>query len=259
MYRIVIVDDRATNRAIYSQLVRSLGQNVAVTAFGDAAAALDWLKTNSADLIVTDYEMPRIDGDEFITRFRALPGADRVPIMMITVCGQRQKKLRALESGATDFLRAPVDHFEFITRARNLLKLSRSAGEFPVPAQGKNPVEDGARALLERCGARDYAVHVVEVVPAGPAPDLSEALRGHLRESDFVARLDPLRYAVLQEDVVGPSDAEALARRLPARGDPGRSRDFAGCGVGGRALAARPGGRSRHRGAGRGASAGRRR
>ncbi len=214
MYSIVIVDDRATNRAIYSQLVRSLGQNVSVNAFGSAAGALDWLKANNADLIVTDYEMPHIDGDEFITRFRALPGASRVPIMMITVCGQRQKKLRALESGATDFLRAPVDHFEFISRARNLLKLSQSAGEFPVPAPEKNPAEDETRALLERCGERDYAVHVIEIDPIGPAPDLSEALRGHLREGDFVARLDPLRYAVLQKGVVAPRDAQALARRL---------------------------------------------
>lgn len=124
---IVILDDRATNRAIYSQLARSVGQDVSVTVFSDAAEALGWLQENRADLIVTDYEMPRIDGDEFITRFRALPGSARVPIMMITVCSQRQKRLRALESGATDFLRAPVDHCEFITRARNLLRLSRSA------------------------------------------------------------------------------------------------------------------------------------
>ena len=214
MYSIVIVDDRATNRAIYSQLVRSLDKNISVNAFGDAAGALNWLTTNNADLIVTDYEMPRIDGDEFITRFRALPGASRVPIMMITVCGQRQKKLRALESGATDFLRAPVDHFEFITRARNLLKLSQSAGEQAVSAPENNSAEDGARALFAHGGERDYAVHVVEIDAMGPAPDLSDALRGHLREGDLVARLDPLRYAVLQKEVVAPRDAQALARRL---------------------------------------------
>ncbi len=214
MYSIVIIDDRATNRAIYSQLVRSLDRNISVNAFGDAAGALDWLTANSADLIVTDYEMPRIDGDEFITRFRALPGASRVPIMMITVCGQRQKKLRALESGATDFLRAPVDHFEFISRARNLLKLSQSAGEAPVPAQEKNSVEDGTRALFEHRGEGDYAVHVVEIDAMGPPPDLSNALRGQLREGDLVARLDPLRYAVLQKEVAAPGDAQALARRL---------------------------------------------
>jgi len=41
MYRIVIVDDRATNRAIYSQLARAVGPNVAVEAFGAATDALD--------------------------------------------------------------------------------------------------------------------------------------------------------------------------------------------------------------------------
>ena len=214
MYSIVIVDDRATNRAIYSQLVGSLGQDISVNAFGDAAGALDWLAANNADLIVTDYEMPAIDGDEFITRFRALPGASRVPIMMITVCGQREKKLRALESGATDFLRAPVDHYEFIACARNLLKLSQSAGGAVVAAKERNPAEDETRVLLERCGERGYALHVLEIDPIGPAPDLSGTLRETLRDSDFVARLDPLRYAVLQNEVAAPADARALARRL---------------------------------------------
>ncbi|MCI4677348.1 response regulator [Rhodoblastus acidophilus] len=212
MYSIVIVDDRATNRAIYTQLARSLGQDVTVQAFGDAASALDWLKANAADLIVTDYEMPRIDGDEFITRFRAQPGSARVPIMMITVCGQRQKRLRALESGATDFLRAPIDHCEFITRARNLLKLSRSAGD-AAPAAEARP-EDEIRALLDRCGEGGFALHVIEIVPVGPAPDLSAILRAHVRECDAVARLDPLRYVLLQTGVAHRSDARALARRL---------------------------------------------
>ncbi len=214
MYSIVILDDRATNRAIYTQLARSLGQNVSVSAFGDAAEALEWLKTHSADLIVTDYEMPRIDGDEFITRFRAQPGSSRVPIMMVTVCGQRQKKLRALESGATDFLRAPVDHFEFIARARNLLKLSQSAAGPAPSAQEENPVAAEMRALLERCGERGYAIHVVEIAPVGQPADFSAALRGHLREGDFVVRLDPSRYAVVQKEVAKPADARALVRRL---------------------------------------------
>ncbi|MGO8738500.1 hypothetical protein [Rhodoblastus sp.] len=111
-------------------------------------------------------------------------------------------------------MRAPVDHYEFIARARNLLKLSQSAGGAVVPAKERNPAEDETRALLERCGESGYALHVVEIDPIGPAPDLSGALRETLRDSDFVARLDPLRYAVLQNEVAAPADARALARRL---------------------------------------------
>jgi DNA-binding response OmpR family regulator len=63
--------------------------------------------------------MPQMDGEEFISRFRGLPHSAGVPIMMITVCDQRKLRLRALESGATDFLNTPIDHCEFLTRARN--------------------------------------------------------------------------------------------------------------------------------------------
>ena len=119
MTLIVIVDDRATNRTIYSRLALTIGEGVTVRAFADAAEALKWLGRNRPDLIVTDYDMPQMDGEEFISRFRGLPHSAGVPIMMITVCDQRKLRLRALESGATDFLNTPIDHCEFLTRARN--------------------------------------------------------------------------------------------------------------------------------------------
>ncbi len=127
MSLIVIVDDRSINRTIYAKLAQSIGAEVEARAFADPTEALNWLATNRADLVVTDHDMPQIDGDEFISRFRALPGAASVPVMMITVNDQRQLRLRALESGANDFLPSPIDHCEFVMRARNLLKLAQAA------------------------------------------------------------------------------------------------------------------------------------
>ena len=66
--------------------------------------------------------------------------------MMITVNDQRTLRLRALESGATDFLTTPIDHFEFLSRARNLLKLSQSA-------------QIEAAASLKSCAARAISNH----------------------------------------------------------------------------------------------------
>ena len=94
-----------------------------VESFGDPAEALVWLENNKPDVVITDYKMPNMDGAEFIRRFRELPGAEDIPVIVITVYEERTYRLRALESGATDFLHSPVDHHEFITRARNLLKL----------------------------------------------------------------------------------------------------------------------------------------
>jgi diguanylate cyclase (GGDEF)-like protein/PAS domain S-box-containing protein len=69
--------------------------------------------------------MPNLDGSQFTKRFRELPGCGEVPVVVLTVYDERSYRLRALEAGATDFLHSPVDHSEFATRVRNLLKLRK--------------------------------------------------------------------------------------------------------------------------------------
>ncbi len=125
MSLIVIVDDRVTNRNIFAKLAASIEQDVSVQTFGDPEEALVWLAGQTPDLVITDYKMPKMDGAEFIRRFRELPSSVDVPVIVITVYEERSFRLRALEAGATDFLHSPVDHHEFITRARNLLKLHK--------------------------------------------------------------------------------------------------------------------------------------
>src|SRR5437763_12207755 len=122
---VVILDDRATNRNIYTRLAASLEEGVAVTAFADPLMALEWLADHPADLVITDYKMPKLDGAQFTRRFRAQPSGVDTPVIVITVYEDRSLRLRALEAGATDFLQSPVDHQEFLTRARNLVKLSK--------------------------------------------------------------------------------------------------------------------------------------
>ena len=122
---IVILDDQVTNRSIFSKLAASIEEGVSVQAFGDPQEALGWLRDNTPDLVVSDYKMPHMDGAEFIRRFRELPGAAEIPVIVLTIYEERSFRLKALEAGATDFLQSPVDHHEFVTRARNLLKLRK--------------------------------------------------------------------------------------------------------------------------------------
>ena len=125
MSRVVILDDRATNRQIFARLAESIEPDVSVQTFEEPLTALDWLAGNIPDIIITDFKMPNLDGAEFTRRFRELPGCGDVPVVVITVYDERSFRLRALEAGATDFLHSPVDHNEFVTRARNLLKLRK--------------------------------------------------------------------------------------------------------------------------------------
>ena len=54
---IVILDDRATNRQIFSRLAASIEDGVTVRAFADPLVALAWLETNTPDLVVTDFKV----------------------------------------------------------------------------------------------------------------------------------------------------------------------------------------------------------
>ena len=122
---IVIVDDRVTNRRIWAQLAVSVEPEAQVETFPDPVSALARLNDITPDLIITDYKMPEMDGAEFIRRIRKLPEAEDIPIIVVSVYEDREFRYQALEAGATDFLMSPVDHYEFRTRARNLLMLRR--------------------------------------------------------------------------------------------------------------------------------------
>jgi len=125
MATVVIVDDQQISLRILEQLAHSLDEVEAVHSFRDPVAALDWVAGHEVDLALVDYCMPVIDGAEFIARFRALPGCEQVPLVVVTAATRRDVRYRALEAGATDFLPKPVDHVEFRARSRNLLTMRR--------------------------------------------------------------------------------------------------------------------------------------
>jgi PAS domain S-box-containing protein len=122
---VAIVDDRLTNRKILERLAQSLGDEIDVRSFSHPQHALEAAAEQAPDLVITDYQMPELDGVEFIRRFRARPSCADVPVMVITAYEDRDLRYRALEAGATDFLLSPVDHHEFRVRSRNLLILRR--------------------------------------------------------------------------------------------------------------------------------------
>ena len=125
MAHIIVVDDQPSNRLLFSVLARSIGSDVTVNSFADPTIALKACQAEDPDLIVTDFKMVGMTGAEFIRQLRALNGCDDVPVIVLTVYSERTFRMEALQAGATDFLLSPVDHAEFIARARNLLKMRR--------------------------------------------------------------------------------------------------------------------------------------
>lgn len=126
MARIVVIDDRVTNRNILTRLAQSVEEGLTVQAFGVPAEALAAIEDGPIpDLVVTDFNMPGMNGAELIGQVRNLPGGELIPIIVVTVYEDRDYCYRALEAGATDFLLSPVDHLEFRARVKNLLTMRR--------------------------------------------------------------------------------------------------------------------------------------
>ncbi|MCB4771987.1 EAL domain-containing protein [Ancylobacter sp. Lp-2] len=164
MPKILIIDDSSTNRRIYSELSRQLQADVSVRTFENGRKALDWLAANPADLVITDYRMPQMTGATLISAVRALPQHRDLPIIVVTAYDDRRYRVASLEAGATDFLLSPVDHVEFLARARNLLKLR---AQHLLISQRADQLEINLNAtdLLLR-ESRDALAQVIDTVPA---------------------------------------------------------------------------------------------
>lgn len=118
---ILIVDDDRPGSDVLAAMLEA--EKYAVRYAGSGEAALAEVARALPDLILLDIMMPGMDGYEVVARLKTDEHARAVPVIMLTVLDDRESKLRALESGAEEFLTKPVDRADLLARVRNLLRL----------------------------------------------------------------------------------------------------------------------------------------
>ena len=123
MSSVVIVDDQGVNRKVLTSLAATLEPDVQVKAFGDPWQALSYIREHTPDLLITDYQMPTMNGAELIRRFRSVPECRDVPAVVVTAYEDVAFRATALDAGANDFLLSPLNHSEFRQQSRRLLAL----------------------------------------------------------------------------------------------------------------------------------------
>jgi two-component system chemotaxis response regulator CheY len=105
--RIMTVDDSRTMREMVSFTLRKAGYDVSEAE--DGQQALDVLKQAPVDVLITDLNMPRMDGVTLIRALRADPKWRSVPILMLTTESDAGKKAEGKTAGATGWLVKPFD------------------------------------------------------------------------------------------------------------------------------------------------------
>ncbi len=104
----LIVDDSSVMRKIVERSLRQAGLDLAqVLEAGNGSEALGVLQREKVDLILSDINMPVMDGLEFVRQLQAFPDAKRVPIVMITTEGSESHVVQALQLGAKGYIRKP--------------------------------------------------------------------------------------------------------------------------------------------------------
>jgi PAS domain S-box-containing protein len=121
--QILVVDDNPQNVALMKAQLERAGY--AVISAQSGTEALDAAFATQPDLVLLDIMMPGLDGYEVCRRLREDESTQATPIIMLTSLQDRADKLRALETGADDFLSKPVDRAELLARVRSSLRMKR--------------------------------------------------------------------------------------------------------------------------------------
>ena len=104
--RALVIDDSRTIRAIISKTLTELG--IEVVQAGNGREGLDRMRDEfGIELVLVDWNMPEMNGLEFIQAVRAQRIYDDVRIMMVTTETEQEQVIRALEAGANEYMMKP--------------------------------------------------------------------------------------------------------------------------------------------------------
>lgn len=107
MAKILIVDDSATMRQMVAFTLVEAGHQVHEAASGEAA--IDWVATETPDLVITDVNMPGMNGIELVKNLRSLVPTKNKPILVLTTEDAPEVKARGRAAGATGWIVKPFD------------------------------------------------------------------------------------------------------------------------------------------------------
>lgn len=117
--RFLVVDDFSTMRRIVRNLLKELGF-LNVEEAEDGAVALQRLGAAPFDFVITDWNMPNMNGLELLNAIRAHPQLKRLPVLMITAEAKRENIIAAAQAGASGYIVKP---FTAATLSEKLAKI----------------------------------------------------------------------------------------------------------------------------------------
>lgn len=148
MSRVLVVDDEAGIRRVVRDALERAGHDVETA--GDGEEALARFEQGAFDLLITDWNMPGVDGFELVRRVRK---RSALPILVLTVRQEERDKVRLLDAGADDYVTKPFGVAELVARTGALLRRQSRTDQAPLARFGDVEVDRETRTV--RKGERE--------------------------------------------------------------------------------------------------------
>lgn len=155
-YHVLVVDDEELNVRFLSTYLSRKGYTVSTAQTGQQA--LNQIKEKMPDVVLLDVMMPEMDGFEVCRRLREDPATHMLPVIMVTALSSVEDEVRALDSGADDFLPKPINNLELLARLRSLLRIKSLHDQLK---DSKNELEAKNKKLVELQGLRDSLTQMI--------------------------------------------------------------------------------------------------
>jgi len=155
MNRVLVADDEAALRKVVRDALERADLDVETAADGEEA--LERFEGSDFALVVTDLAMPRRDGLELVRELRRR--GSTVPILVLTVRGEEQEKVRLLDAGADDYVTKPFGVAELVARAKALMR-RRDGSRAPGPSGFGDVEVDTEKRTVRKAGV---AVHLTPI------------------------------------------------------------------------------------------------
>jgi two-component system, chemotaxis family, chemotaxis protein CheY len=122
-YNVLIVEDSPTMRQLIAFALKRI-RGVRIVEASDGVDGLKKLSSERFDLILTDINMPIMDGLKLVSLVRNDANYRTIPIVVITTEGAQEDRERALALGANDYITKPIQPTKILEVARNLLRIT---------------------------------------------------------------------------------------------------------------------------------------
>jgi two-component system chemotaxis response regulator CheY len=128
--RALVVDDFITMRRVVRSLLRTTGfADVDIVEASNGAAALDRLRDETFDVVVTDIEMPTLGGFELLSAIRRDARWRHLPVLMVTAEARKDEIVRCTQAGATAYLVKPFTRAVLEEKLRSAIPSAFASNE----------------------------------------------------------------------------------------------------------------------------------